>query len=92
MIMPGMDGGKVFDQIKKISPEIPVLLSSGYALNGQAEEIMHKGCSGFIQKPFTLAEISEKVQEILFANELSLSSKLPGLNQRHVSAAVDLTS
>jgi len=90
MIMPGMDGGKVFDRIKKISPIIPVLLSSGYALNGQAEEIMQKGCSGFIQKPFTLAEISEKVQEILFTNKLSLSSKLPGLNQDQVSTAVDL--
>jgi signal transduction histidine kinase/CheY-like chemotaxis protein len=64
IIMPGMDGGKVFDSIQQISPEIPVLLSSGYAFNGQAEKIMKKGGRGFIQKPFTLAEISEKVQSI----------------------------
>jgi two-component system cell cycle sensor histidine kinase/response regulator CckA len=65
MIMPGMDGSKIFDHIRDIQSEIPVLLSSGYALNAQAENIMSKGCSGFIQKPFTIAEVSGKVREIL---------------------------
>lgn len=64
MIMPGMDGSKVFDSIRDIQSEIPVLLSSGYSLNAQAENIMSKGCSGFIQKPFTISEISSKVREI----------------------------
>jgi CheY-like chemotaxis protein len=60
-----MDGSKIFDHIRDIQSEIPVLLSSGYALNAQAENIMSKGCSGFIQKPFTIAEVSGKVREIL---------------------------
>jgi PAS domain S-box-containing protein len=64
MIMPGTDGGKVFDCIRKMNPEIPVLLSSGYAVNGQADKILNKGCKGFIQKPFTVSQISEKIREI----------------------------
>ncbi len=65
LIMPDMEGGKVFDRIKEIRPQIPVILSSGYAINGQADEIMKKGCNGFIQKPFDIFELSQKVRKIL---------------------------
>ncbi len=65
MIMPGMDGGKTFDCIREISPEMPILLSSGYAINGRAQQIMDRGCNGFIQKPFSLGELSQKVGQLL---------------------------
>lgn len=65
MIMPGMDGGRTFDRIREIQPDMPVLLSSGYALNGQAEKIMQRGCNGFIQKPFNMTELSQKIRKIL---------------------------
>ncbi|MCP3953496.1 MAG: PAS domain S-box protein [Desulfobacterales bacterium] len=65
LIMPGMDGGAVFDCIKEIFPYMPVMLSSGYAINGQANKIMQKGCNGFIQKPFNISKLSKKVREIL---------------------------
>jgi CheY-like chemotaxis protein len=67
MIMPGMDGEKTFDRIHDLYPEIPVILSSGYTLSGQAGDIIDKGCNGFIQKPFTLSEFSNKVRQILDA-------------------------
>ena len=65
LIMPGMDGGMVFDRIKEIRPQMPVILSSGYSINGQATEIMRRGCNGFIQKPFNISELSLKVRKIL---------------------------
>lgn len=65
MIMPGMDGGQVFDKIRNIRPRLPVLLSSGYAINDQAADIMKRGCNGFIQKPFNILELSQKLKEIL---------------------------
>jgi PAS domain S-box-containing protein len=64
MIMPGMDGGKTFDRIREIRPRLPVMLSSGYAINDQASKIMRKGCNGFIQKPFSVSEISKKIRKI----------------------------
>jgi PAS domain S-box-containing protein len=67
MIMPGMGGGAVFDRIRSIDPQAAVLLSSGYSLNGQALEIMKRGCRGFIQKPFSIEQLKEKISEILFA-------------------------
>ncbi len=65
MIMPDMDGGDVFDALKKISPGIKVILSSGYSANGKVNEIMERGCSGFIQKPFGLAQLSEAIRSVL---------------------------
>jgi nitrogen-specific signal transduction histidine kinase/ActR/RegA family two-component response regulator len=65
MVMPDMSGGDVFDEIKRINPQAKVLLSSGYSLNGQASRIMERGCDGFIQKPFTLDEISTRLRQIL---------------------------
>ncbi|MCG6894942.1 MAG: response regulator, partial [Desulfobacteraceae bacterium] len=65
LVMPGMDGGKVFDRIRSIQPQLPIVLSSGYAMDGQATEIMEKGCNGFLQKPFNLPELSRKIREIL---------------------------
>jgi len=65
MIMPGMGGGETYDRLKEIDPGVKVLLSSGYSINGQAQEILERGCNGFIQKPFNLRELSLKVGEIL---------------------------
>ncbi len=62
MVMPGMGGGEAFDQLKAFDPGVKVLLSSGYSLDGQATEIIQRGCVGFIQKPFSLAQLSEKLQ------------------------------
>jgi two-component system cell cycle sensor histidine kinase/response regulator CckA len=65
MIMPGMNGGEVFDRLKAMDPSCRVLLSSGYSIEGQARAIMLRGCDGFIQKPFDLVQLSQRVREVL---------------------------
>ena len=65
MIMPDMSGSDTYDRMKDIDPKVKVLLSSGYSINGQATEIMDRGCDGFIQKPFKMKELSQKLREIL---------------------------
>ena len=65
LIMPKMSGGEVYDKLKEINPEAKVLLSSGYSVDGQATEILRRGCNGFIQKPFNMEELSMKVNKIL---------------------------
>jgi len=65
MIMPGMGGGETFDRLKRINRDIKVLLSSGYSINGQASKILERGCDGFIQKPFNLIQLSDKIQGII---------------------------
>jgi len=65
MIMPDMDGGEVFNAMKDIDPDVKVLLSSGYSINGQATDILERGCRGFIQKPFSIEDLSQKIREVL---------------------------
>ena len=65
MVMPDMGGGRTFDGLKKLDPQVKVLLSSGYSIDGQAAEILDRGCKGFIQKPFNIEELSQKLREIL---------------------------
>jgi PAS domain S-box-containing protein len=68
MIMPVMGGGETYDRLKEANPDIKVLLSSGYSINGEASEILDRGCSGFIQKPFNVKELSQKIRGILDKN------------------------
>ncbi len=65
MVMPNMGGGEAYDRMKEINPDIKVLLSSGFSIDGEATEIMERGCDGFIQKPFKMKDFSEKIMEIL---------------------------
>lgn len=65
MIMPDIGGGEVYDSMKEITPNVKVLLSTGYSIDGQATEILRRGCDGFIQKPFNMHELSIKIREIL---------------------------
>ncbi len=65
MIMPGMGGGETFDRLKQIDPDVRVLLSSGYSLEGQAKDILNRGCLGFIQKPYKIEELAKKIKDIL---------------------------
>jgi signal transduction histidine kinase len=65
MIMPEMGGGETYDKMKRINPGIKALLSSGYSINGQATEILKRGCNAFIQKPFSVINLSLKLREIL---------------------------
>jgi PAS domain S-box-containing protein len=68
MIMPGISGGKTYDLLKEVNPGVKVILASGYSEDGEAAQIMSRGCDGFIQKPFGIKELSKKIREILDKN------------------------
>jgi CheY-like chemotaxis protein len=65
MNMPGMSGGVVFEELRKLKPDVKVLLTSGYGLDGQTQELLASGGCGFVQKPFSIAALTQKFTEIL---------------------------
>ena len=65
MNMPGMSGGVVFEELRKLKPDVKVLLTSGGGIEGHAQALLSSGSCGFIQKPFTIAAITQKLSEIL---------------------------
>ena len=65
MIMPGMLGSEIFDRLREIDPDCRVLLASGYGCAEDAQDMLEKGCLGFLQKPFNIERLSARIREIL---------------------------
>jgi two-component system, cell cycle sensor histidine kinase and response regulator CckA len=65
LIMPEMNGKQAFAEIKKIRKDSKILISTGYAVDDKIEELLNKGCQGFIRKPFSLNEFSYALRKIL---------------------------
>ena len=65
MVMPEMGGGDTYDKLRDVNPNIKVLLSSGYSIDGQASKILSRGCDGFIQKPFDIKTLSLEIRTTL---------------------------
>ena len=63
--MPGMDGIAVLRELRKISPDIAVLLASGYSEEEVAERFKGLRLNGFIQKPFNLKRLGNEVKRVL---------------------------
>ena len=64
MKMP-YNGGTAFLQLKKINANVKILIASGHAKDQQIREMMEQGCSGFIQKPFSIKALSQKILNAL---------------------------
>ena len=65
VIMPDMGGEETLERLLSIKPHAAVAVSSGYSLEGRVTRMMEKGCRTFIQKPFTINVLSEKLREAL---------------------------
>ncbi|MCP4670021.1 MAG: response regulator, partial [Desulfobacula sp.] len=65
MIMPEMNGLETFIELKKIDPDIKVLLSTGYSIDEKAQEMLKNGCKGYILKPYSVIDFSYKLREVL---------------------------
>lgn len=63
--LPDMEGGNLFPLIKQDRPDMKVIICSGYSLDVHVEQILRGGADGFLQKPFALKTISEKIREVL---------------------------
>jgi two-component system cell cycle sensor histidine kinase/response regulator CckA len=65
LVMPGMGGTEVYEKLREIDPAVRVLVSSGYSMDGEARKVLDRGGRGFIQKPFSLRELSGTIRRIL---------------------------
>jgi CheY-like chemotaxis protein len=66
--LPDVRGDVIYKLLKKIRRDLKVIISSGYALDGPAQEILNVGAQAFMQKPFKLAALAAKVKNVLESN------------------------
>ncbi|MBN2223181.1 MAG: PAS domain S-box protein [Deltaproteobacteria bacterium] len=64
-IMPRMGGGEAYRKLKELKPDVKVLISSGYGINGEVADSIGQGAAGFIQKPCQISGLIEKVDELI---------------------------
>ncbi len=65
MTMPDMDGRETFEKLRHIRPGVPVILTSGYSEVAAAERFDGNGPAGFIQKPYTIQGLGEKIGQVI---------------------------
>jgi CheY-like chemotaxis protein len=65
MLMPGMDGHDTFFALKELDPNVKVLLSSGYVSEEDARDVLNAGAAGFLQKPYRMADLAQRVRTIV---------------------------
>lgn len=73
--MPDVDGIRVLEEVKRMSPETPCLMITAYGSVETAVEAMKKGAHDFIQKPFRLDELVMKVRRALEMRTLSVENE-----------------
>ena len=65
LTMPHMDGEEAFRELRRVSKDVRVIMSSGYNEQEINQRFAGKGLAGFIQKPYQMADLAAKLKEIL---------------------------
>jgi CheY-like chemotaxis protein len=65
VIMPGMGGIEAFRQIRRLDPATKVLIATGFADRSAMDALAAEGVSGFIQKPYRLEALAERIRTLL---------------------------
>lgn len=65
MVMPKMNGREVYYSMKKISPDLHVIISSGFSNEGDARDLVKYENVVFLQKPYRINTLIEKIDELL---------------------------
>jgi signal transduction histidine kinase/CheY-like chemotaxis protein len=65
MLMPELSGDETYFRMRELTPELRALVISGYSSEAAVQKVLDNGGRGFIQKPFSIEQLSAKVRECL---------------------------
>jgi len=71
MHLPDMSSEKLYDDLRKMNPDLKVILISGDNLGESSQRILDKGANGFIQKPTTIKTLSESINQVLLGQKVT---------------------
>jgi PAS domain S-box-containing protein len=66
--LPGKSGAEIFADIRRETPTLKILLSSGQAPKSTARQLLNAGAAGFLQKPYDLWELRRAVKSAISGN------------------------
>jgi len=65
MVMPEMSGKETFIELKKINPDIKVILASGFRQDDRVNDVLKLGIRAFLQKPYTMKKLAETIANVI---------------------------
>ncbi len=65
LTMPNMDGEEAMDALLRMNPDLRIVLSSGYSEHEISSRFSGRGLAGFLQKPYTLSRLRERLGQVL---------------------------
>jgi two-component system cell cycle sensor histidine kinase/response regulator CckA len=65
LTMPRMDGEETFRELRRLDPDVRVILTSGYNEQDTTRRFVGKRLAGFLQKPFTLQDLEARLRAAL---------------------------
>ena len=65
IMLPDMEGKTIYTALKGARPDTKVIICSGYSTDGPVQEILDSGAHAFIQKPFSIEDLSAEINELL---------------------------
>jgi PAS domain S-box-containing protein len=65
LMMPHMDGADCFRELKRIKPDIKVIMSSGYNEQEISQRFVGKGLAGFLQKPYQMQQLINMIRKVM---------------------------
>lgn len=65
LLMPGLSGEEVFSRLKRLNSNVKVLIVSGFSSETVVRRLLDNGGTGFIQKPFSIEVLADRVHRCL---------------------------
>lgn len=65
LVMPEMGGVELCEALQRIRPDVKMMIISGYPLETRGKELLQKGIIDWVQKPFTVTDLANKVRACL---------------------------
>ena len=72
-LLPEMSGDRVFEELQRLNPDVRVVLLTGCE-ESVADKMLKRGLRGYLQKPFNLPELTQKVRDAINAPVLACSA------------------
>jgi signal transduction histidine kinase len=63
-LMPGLNGFELFERVKSLDPDVSLIMMTAYGKKELVMKALRSGCDGFIEKPFTMQELSEEIRRV----------------------------
>jgi two-component system cell cycle sensor histidine kinase/response regulator CckA len=65
MTMPHLDGEACYRELRRINPEVKVIMTSGYNEQEVINRFIGKGLAGFVQKPYKASDLLSVIRDVL---------------------------